>query len=314
MKSYIGCSLNNDERYCATSGGVGSALLRYLFSENVVTTAISFKYNVDKLMFEPYLIYDIEDYKITSSIYHEIDLLSFLRENIGKIRGTFACFALPCQVRPIKNFLKKMGHESVIIGLTCSSQLSIDATYFLLDKLKINRGDVKYIQYRGNGWPSGVQIYKSDGSKLIIPNNKSLWTDIFHSRLFIKRKCFLCQNTLNCYSDISLADPWLKEFIDTETIGQSLIVTNSRLGQDCLNSASKEGYIRITHIDSTKVIESQSQTIKKKEKFKRKTFMNDLYIRICTSLLYRKLALSNNLIFKAHVFIKNKLEYHFYIK
>lgn len=314
MKSYIGCSLNNEERYRATSGGVGSALLRYLFSENVVTTAISFKYNVDKLMFEPYLIYDIKDYEITSSIYHEIDLLSFLKEKISEIRGTFACFCLPCQVRSIKGFLEKMGHECIIIGLICSSQLSIDATYFLLKRLKINRGDVKYIQYRGNGWPSGVQIYKSDGSKLIIPNNKSLWTDIFHSRLFIKKKCFLCQNTLNCYSDISLADPWLKEFTDTETIGNSLIVANSKRGEEILNLASKKDYIRIIHIDSSKVIESQSLTIKKKEKFKRKTFMNDLYIRICTSSLYRKLALSNNLIFKAHVFIKNKLEYHFYIK
>lgn len=225
MNTYIGYSTNIDTRYKATSGGVGSSIIKYLFNYGFIQTAITFDYNSETLQYIPKLIYRYEEYKITGSIYHEINLIKFIKENIHQIKGGFACFVLPCQARPIRSILTKLGIPCFLIGLTCSSQQSIDATFYLLKRLNINPKEVNNIQYRGNGWPSGVQIQKKDNTITSVPNNNSIWSQIFHSKLFILKRCFKCQNTLNTYSDIALADPWLKEYQEEKQECQLFVAT-----------------------------------------------------------------------------------------
>ena len=194
ITSYIGHAVDSDIRYKATSGGIGSAIIKYLFESKIIQTSITFDYNSRSLQYIPRLIYRYEDYNISGSIYHEINLVQFVKQNIHDIQGGFACFVLPCQARAIRSILEKAGIPNILIGLTCSSQQSIEATYYLLERMQINKDDVLKIQYRGNGWPSGVQIHLKDNTVKYMSNNNSIWTKIFHSRLFIPKKCFYCQN------------------------------------------------------------------------------------------------------------------------
>ena len=87
MKSFIGYSLDKDLRYRATSGGVGSSLLKWLFNKKIIETSISLSYNRKTLHYEPYLIHSFEEYQITGSVYHEIDLVSFIKANVKNIKG-----------------------------------------------------------------------------------------------------------------------------------------------------------------------------------------------------------------------------------
>lgn len=307
MKSYIGYSNNNNIRIKGTSGGVGSTLIKYLFDKGIINSSISFKYDHTTLQYYPYIIYSYEDYKIVGSIYHKVDLISFIKEHINEIKGGFACFCLPCQTRAIRAILKRNNINSILIGLTCSSQQTIEATKYLLKRKHIKSNEISYIQYRGNNWPSGIQIILKNGNKYFIPNNNSIWTKIFHSRLFILPQCFKCSNTLNTFSDISLADPWLDKIISEEKIGKTIIMLNTKNGEDLFYNSIKENYISALKLDENLALKSQKGTIERKLKYRKNKYMT-LIKKIWLSPIYRKIITSNNLFFFLHLKLKSFIE------
>lgn len=309
IKAYVGYSNDETIRYKATSGGVGSSIIKYLFENQIIHTSISFDYDKETLQYVPKLIYKYEDYKITGSIYHEVKLIKFIKEHLNEIKGGFACFVLPCQAAAIRAILNKAGIASVLIGLTCSSQQSIDATYYLLRRLHIKKSEIEHIQYRGNGWPSGIQIVLRDKSTHYVPNNDSIWTQIFHSRLFIQKRCFSCNNTLNDNSDIVLADPWLKNFIEYEKIGQTIVICQTKIGLDLINQMIYNCIIQLSTINENLIIESQKNTIERKLKYKTNAIKTKRIYSIFLSPLYKKIILSNHSLFKIHNKMKNLLEY-----
>lgn len=309
IKAYVGYSKDETIRYKATSGGVGSSIIKYLFENQIIHTSISFDYDKETLQYVPKLIYRYEDYKITGSIYHEIKLIKFIKDHLNEIKGGFACFVLPCQAAAIRAILNKAGVTSILIGLTCSSQQSIDATYYLLRRLRIKKSEVDYIQYRGNGWPSGIQIVLRDKSTHFVPNNGSIWTQIFHSRLFIQKRCFHCNNTLNTNSDIALADPWLKDLICNEKIGQSIVICQTENGLNIVDQMIDRQIVQLNIINENLVIASQQNTIDRKLRFRKNITKVEKIYGIFLSPIYKKIILFNPLLFKMYFRIKKIVEY-----
>ena len=226
---------------------------------------------------------------------------------MNEIKGDFACFCLPCQARAIRSILKRNNINSILIGLTCSSQQSIEATKYLLKREHINPDEVSLIQYRGNNWPSGIQITLKNGNKFFISNNNSIWTKIFHSRLFILPQCFKCSNTLNTFSDISLADPWLDNFIKEEKVGKTIIMLNNEKGEDLFYKCVKEQYILVSKLDENLVLKSQQGTIERKLKYLHNKKITRIK-KIWLSPLYRKIVTANNLFFFLHIKLKSFIE------
>ena len=232
-------------------------------------------------------------------------MIGFVKRNVDRIKGSFACFALPCQVAAIRNYLKEAGHESFIIGLTCSSQQTIEATYYLLKRLKVKKEDVRELQYRGNGWPSGIQI--ECNRNIFIPNNNSLWSEIFHSRFFIRKKCFLCANTLNTASDIVLADPWLEFYLKNEKVGKTLVVVNSQKASDYLKRCYSDSYIELSPIDANLILQSQLYTIERKRRARNSLKIMTVYINLINNKWYRRLFL-NPVLWNLHLYFKRIIE------
>lgn len=308
INSYIGYSTNLELRKKSTSGGIGSSIIKYLFEEKIIHTSITFDFNASLLQYTPRLIHNFNEYQPTGSIYHEIKLIQFIRDNINQILGGFACFVLPCQARPISALLKKNNIPHILIGLTCSSQQNINATKYLLRRLDIEPKDVTHIQYRGMGWPSGITIKLKNSKDVFVPNNNSIWTDIFHSKLFIEDRCFFCQNTLNKDSDISLADPWLPDIISKETIGQSLVMINTVQGQDIIEKMANNNSITIKPIAENLILKSQQFTIERKEVFHKKKKIIKKIRLLYKNKLYQSLILKFNCMFNIHLKIKNRIE------
>lgn len=311
MKTFIGYANDSDIRFKASSGGVGSALIKYLFEKGDIDYAITFIYNNDLLQYRPLLIDNYQDYQISGSIYHEIDMVKYLKENIlthtiSKQKSRIVLFCLPCQCLPIKKLLTKYNINAIIIGLTCSSQQSLDATKYLLKRLHIKSKTIKYLQYRGNGWPSGIQIKRNDEDSFI-PNNNSLWSNIFHSRLFIPKKCFKCQDTLNKNCDIILADPWLKEYIQHEKKGKTLFTAYTNEGENIINAALHNQYITAKVVEDRLLYQSQSGTIKRKESYRRNGLITQWMYRLFNAKIYRFFALKA-CFFKFHCKLKNFIE------
>lgn len=290
MNSYVGFANDDLIRYRASSGGVGSALVKYLFESHLISHALSFTFDARTLRYAPKLVTSFSAYQITGSIYQDIDLIKFAclqltREVVGS--GRVLMFALPCQTRAIRAIAKRNGIQVIVFGLTCSSQQDFSATTYLIGRLGIKQSDIEKLQYRGNGWPSGIQMGLKDGTFSFVPNNGSLWTLIFHSRFFIPKRCFNCTDTLNSSSDISLADPWLHQYVSAERVGMTLFIVNTELGGQIVGNAIASKAIAAMDIALPEVYRSQQGTIDRKKRYRKNIRWRKFLMWVIGNPIYR---------------------------
>ena len=254
-------------QFMASSGGIVSGLIKYLFETGKIKNAISYEFDASNL-YAPKLISSFKEYRIVGSIYHEVDLINFIKDSLSCLSGPLAVVCLPCQVKAIRYLLKEGGVTGSIIALTCSAQLSKDATYYMYDRLKIKKTDVLSLRYRGNGWPSGVQI-ETTSRRHFLPNRPSLWFDIFHSHIFTLRRCFWCRDTFGINADITVADPWLRHYMEKDTIGHTLVLVHNTKGALIVEDSIRQGYLEcIEEIDVGQVVASQKATLDRKMVFR----------------------------------------------
>ena len=317
MRAYIGFSTDANIRHKATSGGVGSSLVKYLLDNRLADFAMSFDYDSEHICYVPTLVSKFDDYKITGSIYQEMNLMSAVKDLLNRRvnntlskpvgGGKIVLFALPCQAKALRVICKNAGFEAIIIGLTCSSQQSHEATSYLLTRVGVDERNVSFLQYRGNGWPSGIQIKTKDGKEYFVNNNNSIWTQIFHSRLFIQSRCFGCKNTLNDHADIVLADPWLKEYITTEIEGQTLFASYTSIGNELIQNSIRSHYIEAKEVENALLYKSQQITIKRKEAYNSHPSIRKWIRRIFLSGIYKRFV-KNRYLFILHCKLKSRIE------
>ena len=309
---YIGWATDASVRARASSGGVGSSLVKMLFDTHQITASLSFVFERGALKYRPTFVKRFSEYSITGSIYQEMDdIFAFYKaeltvEKLGL--GPVAVFALPCQVRAIRIIAATRGIKVIVLGLVCSSQQSMAATDYLLRRLGLDKGAVCALQYRGNGWPSGVQIKLKDGTEKFVSNNGSVWTHIFHSRLFVSRRCFACEDTLNKHADIVLADPWLERIMATERVGKTLLAVQTELGERCLHQAVDGGYVEVVPLESSEFEQSQAGTVERKKGYRRHKNLTRLLVWLVNNRLYRHIAVEALFAFRVHERIKTMIE------
>jgi coenzyme F420-reducing hydrogenase beta subunit len=279
-------SANDDVRYKGSSGGVITEVMKYLFSTNQIKSSISFKFSSSEL-FEPFLIDDYSDYNQTGSIYHDVNIFQFLKENIKNIKSPILITCLPCQITPLKRLLSSNNIETFFISLVCSAQLSKEATYYFLDKNNIELKEIDEFRYRGNGWPSGIHI-KTKKQDYFFHNNTSKWKYIFHSQVFTLNRCFSCKDTFGMKADISIADPWIDRYVKSEKIGLSIVIAHSISGENLINEMLLAKILSLEEFLTQKeVIDSQKYTLVKKDIYLKNKNIIKFFIRIFKTELYK---------------------------
>lgn len=298
-------SSDEKTRYQSSSGGVVATLVRYMFETHRIQTTVGYefdKYN----WFEPRLICSYADYQIVGSIYHELQLIKFLKDNLNNIKNNILITCLPCQVKPIRKILIDNKIDSFIVALTCSAQMSRGATRFLFKKIGIKENDIKFFRYRGNGWPSGVQI-KTITNEYFFHNNKSIWTDIFNSHLFSLNRCFSCKDTFGLDADISVADPWIERYTTADNIGATTVLAHTSRGNELIKDAMQGGALSFKeNLSCLEVIKSQEWTLKKKGLFCKYNKALSPFFRLIRSKYYINFLLKYNLI-RMHTRLLNKI-------
>lgn len=258
-------STDEEIRYHGSSGGVVTAIAKYLFGKKLVSSAIAYKFGGPNL-FVPYLAFGIEDYSQTGSIYHEVELFGFIRENLDRIKSPVFVTCLPCQAKSIKIVLEKNGIEAFVVALVCSEQLTKDATYDFLKRNKIRIEDIEFFRYRGNGWPSGMTVFMKNDKSYFFDNLSSEWPYFFHSTIYNLKKCFCCLDTFGYEADLSVADPWLKRYKNNEKIGCSIVSIYSEEAKNIIKQMLKDGFLNLhEEIDYEELKNSQRGTIRKKD-------------------------------------------------
>ncbi len=116
---YIGFSKNEDDRFKASSGGVGTAIMRHLLSQPEYGTGLTFIFDKSLCMYVPKLIFSEKDINVCGSVYQDIDLIRFIKENVDKIKDGIILSCGPCQVSPIRAILNRNGIRNFIISYCC---------------------------------------------------------------------------------------------------------------------------------------------------------------------------------------------------
>jgi coenzyme F420-reducing hydrogenase beta subunit len=156
------------------------------------------------------------------------------------------------------------GIENIIVSLICSNQLEKEATYYFLEKNNIDVNKITDFRYRGNGWPSGIQI-KTDEKEYFFHNNTSKWIDVFHSQIFNLNRCLSCKDTFGLSADFSIADPWLKRYVENDKIGSSIVISHTNKAEVVISNMIEEKALDVIELlTEEEVIVSQKGTVQKK--------------------------------------------------
>lgn len=240
---YLGYSKNPDDRFRASSGGVGTALMRHLLSLPEYGTGITFVFDKEQCMYVPKLIFSEKDINVCGSVYQDIDLVKFVKDNIKNIKSGIVLSCAPCQIVPIRSLLKRSGINNFIISYACSGQTTIEGTWCYYKFLGVDKEDVVNMQYRGNGWPSGIQIWLKNGNVVKKDNWTEPWNSIHQSNLFKPKRCLFCKLDMGKQADINLADPWLEQYKKNEKVGATLCIVCSKYGKQVFESMVFSGEI-----------------------------------------------------------------------
>lgn len=307
---YIGYSTEPNIRYKASSGGVGTAIIKYLLSQPDYGTSMTFVFNSDKCVYEPKLIYSFNEYNNCGSVYQDTDTIGFIKDNIEQIEGGIVVTCMPCQVRAIRSILNSHNIKNFIISLCCSGQTTKEGTWLYYKYLGISKENVAHLQYRGNGWPSGIQITLKDGSIIKKENWTYPWTTIHQSMLFRPKRCLFCPYKIVPYSDVNLADPWLKEYEVNDTIGNSCVIVNTVKGKKVFDALLSLDLVCCKKIDESTYVKSQKGTIESKSKVCEQKRFFKFIAKLSSSDVYRKIVTHSPKTLKRHNLFVRKISTH----
>lgn len=300
-KYYIGYSTDSILRYDSSSGGIGSALIKYLLESGLYGTSMTIVFDSSQCLYYPKLIYSFSEYNNCGSIYQDIDIIHFIKDNIDLIKNGMVITCMPCQVKAVKSILSRCNIKHFIISLCCSGQTTIQGTWYYYKLLGIKKEEVAKIQYRGKGWPSGIQIELKNGDVIRKNNYTYPWTLMHKSLLFRPKRCFSCTIKTSQDADISLADPWLKEFIEKDHTGNSVVISN-KTGEEVINEMLRKRLIVLKEVGMETYIQSQLGTIQVKSKANNYKKYNKVLGKISKEgSLYKTIFTSSVLMLRVHL-------------
>jgi acetyltransferase-like isoleucine patch superfamily enzyme len=287
-KYYIGYAVNQDIRYQSSSGGIGTILTYYLLSLPEYGTGITFYFDEKECMYLPQLIYSTNEINITGSLYQDINIFDFIKKNIDKIKDGIVLTCPPCQVLSIRKLLDKNRIKNFILSFSCSGQVTIEGTWNFYRFIGINKLDVINMRYRGNGWPSGIQIWTRDGKEFKFNNYSEPWKSIHQSFVFQPKRCFYCKRDASEDADVSLADPWLEYYLNTDRIGSTMFKANSYIGVRILEELYKNKKIEYVESSYDEYSIAQKSNILKKRNVQSYVGYNKVLISFISNKYYNK--------------------------
>ncbi len=309
---FIGYSNNDDIRFHASSGGVGTAAIKYLLESGKCGTAITYIYNKKELKYEPKLIYDFTDYNNCGSIYQDIDNLGFIKRNINNIRDGIVLSCLPCQVKAIKSLLNKNNINCFIISFSCSGCVTLEGCHKYLSAVGVkNLSEVENVRYRGDGWPSGIKVILNNGNEIFHDNYSYPWSILIDSKFYTPKRCMFCNRETSYISDISLADPWLPYYKENEKTGATLFFANTQKGTDLINELAENQFITFSLSSYMDYSTAQAPNVLKQTSNQLYKHYNKFLSKLASNKLYRAVFARNINGIKIHNFIIKRIQIMF---
>lgn len=239
--AYAAWTKNKEDYLLSTSGGVATALSKYVIDKRGVVYGCTVLPNITA---EHIRIDNIEDlYKLQGSKYVQssiIKALPLIKKDISEKRITLF-IGTPCQVAAVKKMFKVVPNNLLLVDLICHGVPSNSYLREYIHKnLKIDINEVTDIKFRTPKGFSFIIIYK-DKHLCVLKNfweerYKNLYYETFIGGYTYRESCYNCKYA-NSYriSDITIGDFWglgnEKEWLNNENIyGTSVVLPITEKG------------------------------------------------------------------------------------
>jgi coenzyme F420 hydrogenase subunit beta len=254
---YSGFAIDQTTRFKAASGGIVTAVLKFLLAKKYIDGAIVAKMNAGNPPLAKSFVancgHDIDE--AMGSKYCPV-LLSDALRSIEKGKR-YAFVGLPCQIYSVSQLAKsdELVKDSIriYIGLFCGGTFSYNGISYILDKYGLRDQNIQQFEFRGGGWP-GRMLIQTDSDTVAIPFGSYF---ALVSPWFLQSTCRTCTSGLCPTADITCGDAWLAEVMSTDKVGTSIVVSRTRAGDNILRAATYEHYLALQQIDVRTVLRSQ---------------------------------------------------------
>jgi len=290
IQCFVGYSTDKDIRFNSSSGGLITQILISALDEGIIDGALVTRMSKeDPLKPEPFIARNRQELvEASQSKYCPVPANVALKKILDAPKNEkFAVVGLPCHIHGIRKaetVNKKLKNKIKLhLGIICNHVPTFHATDFMFEKLDVDQKNVVKLNYRGEGWPGGMKIALKDGEEIFIPQfSIDYWGEIFNS-FFYPSRCTVCTDKSCQLSDISFADAWTKEIMETDSKGTSLIIVRKDNGfnldtmkndssnpikKNSLKNVSKDMLLKSQQLDNVK--RKKLAIIKIKKLFKQK--------------------------------------------
>ena len=270
LNCYVGHATEERMRIESSSGGLVTALLIFALENKLIDGALVVRMQkTTPLMPEVVIARTREDILSSQgSKYCPVPVDIGLRQ-IMRDGGKYAVVGLPCHIEGIRKAEMKdpeMRTKIVLhLGIFCSHSVSFSGTETLLNEEGIDTNQVESLRYRGSGWPGGMTVNLNNGQSKFIPLSL-YWGKYLNRSLYIPNRCFFCSDGLAELSDISFGDAWILRECRSDTLGSSVAISRTEVGERFLHEALTAGRIQIHKIDSMQIVTSQRRVLHFKKK------------------------------------------------
>lgn len=245
------------------SGGVTTALLKYLLDEKLVSAAVVTQMNELTLKSEPKIIKNSSELLSSQKSKYVPTNLTSIIPDILKIEGKVAIVGLSCHMHGLENLTgirKKLNDKLIKIGLICDRVMLYSAIPFFTEK--ITKNSVTNFVFRdtsNTSYPGDISFQEDGKLHIMDKKNRKNMKDFF-----TPTRCMLCFDKMNIYSDIVLGDPHGIDNTDKEN-GESLVLIRTSLGEEIVNGASNKKFINLREASLEQAISGQGIELKRKK-------------------------------------------------
>lgn len=268
---YAGYVSEGDYREKASSGGMGTWIIKELFENDMIDGVIHVVKDEDKsspTLFKYGISSSLEEIKNGAKTkYYPVELSNVLKE-VKQKPGRYALVGLPPHIFSVR-LLAKIDPDinrsiKYTVGLICGHLKSSNFTDYLAWQAGIEPGTISHIDYRKKllDRPSneyGIEVTGLvDGvEKTVVTPVKEVFGYSWGQGFFKVNASDFTDDVMNETADITIGDAWLPEYIN-DSKGTSVILVRNPHMATLIRDAIKEDRLSMNEITKEKMIESQA--------------------------------------------------------
>jgi coenzyme F420 hydrogenase subunit beta len=262
----VGAAHDAEIRAKAASGGVITAILKYLLESGMIEGAACL---IDDpawpLQPRPVIATDWDTLRLSQQSKYSLAPVNTILRETERIDGPVAFVGLPSQIHSIRK-LQEIGHPSVqnielLIGSFCGVKHHFTSVAAFLRKHSVtDLSEVVRVEYRAGAWPGKLRITLEDGRTLELEKFYANYMTLFYS----VERSLLCVDLTNELADISGGDAWAPRYEDRHE-GFSLVLGRTAVGCEVLDRCREAGVIDLQPTDRADAIEMHSHGLYNKK-------------------------------------------------